>query len=281
MAYDISRLYRAVNNFYRISGMEIAVGDRDRHGLTSSRCEGCNFCSFIHKADGAISLCSASDIEHIYEMERTKRPVVYTCPLGIEEILLPIMRDGEIDGYLFSSLGVLDECGEGDERVAGLCREMLGVEGEELVAKIREMPHFTAAKRDAYLGILEALGRYIETEGLLPDKKQTIGELVKNFVKENISRKITLSEIGRSLHCSTVTVTEHFKREFGISVMQYVLKKRMEMSLGILSKSDSSISETARAVGFSDVEYFSRCFKKHYGLSPRDWKKEHSDAKTK
>ena len=278
MSYDVTKLYRAINNFYRISGMEIAVGDRNRHGLTSSRCDGCNFCGFVHSFPGALSICSSSDMEHIYEMERTHSPVVYTCPLGIEEVLLPIMRDGELDGYLFCSMGVLDECGDGDARAEELCRGALGISGDELLLKIRSMPHFTLAERDAYLGVLKALGRYIETEGLLPDKGQTIGQLVKNYIKENIKRKITLSDIARTLHCSTVTITEHFRREFGVSVMQYVLKKRMELAPIALSAEDTTIAEAARTVGFSDVEYFSRCFKRHFGLSPRDWKKAHEGA---
>lgn len=258
--------------------MEIAVGDADRRSITSARCEGCNFCSCVHSYPHAMEICSASDIEHIQLMERSCEPIIYTCPLGIEEMLLPIMREGELEGYLFCSMGVLDEGDGADGRVLELCRRALGRVDTELLQKIAEMPHFTLAERDAYFGILTALGRYIETERLLPDKKQTIAQLVKSYVKENLKRKITLSDIAWNLHCSTVTVTEHFRREMGISVMQYVMKKRMERAGDILKSGRLSVSDAAREVGFSDVEYFSRCFKRYWGASPRDWRRKHLDG---
>ena len=252
--------------------MEIAVGDSSHHSITSSRCAGCNFCVYVHSAPGALDICKRSDMEHIYEMERLCVPVQYTCPLGIEEILLPIMRDGELSGYVFCSMGVLDETG--DARVMELCRRELGISGEELLQKVELMPHFTREERNAYVGILTALCKYIETERLMPVREQTVGQLVKNYVKENIARKITLSDIAWNLHCSTVTLTEHFRREFGISIMQYVMKKRMELAESIMEKRQLSLGEIAITCGFSDVEYFSRCFKKHHGASPREWCKK-------
>ena len=42
--------------------------------------------------------------------------------------------------------------------------------------------------------------------------------------------RITLTDMSWNLHCSTVTLTEHFKKEFGITIMQYVAQKRMEMA---------------------------------------------------
>ena len=106
------------------------------------------------------------------------------------------------------------------------------------------------------------------------DGDMTIGQLVKSYVKHNISRKITLSDISWNLHYSTVTLTEHFKKEFGITIMEYVMKKRMEKAVKLLLHSDLSIREIAEECGFSDNEYFSRCFKNYHGTSPIAWRKK-------
>ena len=61
--------------------------------------------------------------------------------------------------------------------------------------------------------------------------------------------------------------------------MDYVMKKRMEKARRMLFNSELSIREIAEECGFSDNEYFSRCFKDYHGMSPTTWKKtQKSDA---
>ena len=50
--------------------------------------------------------------------------------------------------------------------------------------------------------------------------------------------------------------------------MEYVMKKRMAQAEKLLRETDQSVKEIALFCGFSDVEYFSRCFKKEHGCPP-------------
>ena len=102
----------------------------------------------------------------------------------------------------------------------------------------------------------------------------TIGQLTKGYVKENLDKKITLSDISWHLHCSTVTITEHFKREYGITVMEYVMHKRMRKAEQMLYNSELPIKDISEACGFPNMEYFSRSFKSVHGMSPRAWRQE-------
>ena len=108
---------------------------------------------------------------------------------------------------------------------------------------------------------------------MLSSDTESIGRLVKYYVKNNLTRKLTLADIAWNLHCSTVTLTEHFKEEFGITIMEYVTKKRMDLAEKILVATDEPLREVASRVGFSDVEYFSRTFKRFHGISPAAWRK--------
>ena len=117
------------------------------------------------------------------------------------------------------------------------------------------------------------MAEYIEKNDLLADHNKTLGELIKLYVKKNLHSKITLTDMSWNLHCSTVTLTEHFKKEFGITIMQYVTQQRMEQARELLLHSHASIGEIASSCGFSDVEYFSRTFKSIYGMSPNRWRK--------
>jgi AraC-like DNA-binding protein len=54
--------------------------------------------------------------------------------------------------------------------------------------------------------------------------------------------------------------------------MEYVLKKRMALAERFLLDTDEPLRSVAEAVGFSDVEYFSRTFKRTHGLPPAAWR---------
>jgi AraC-like DNA-binding protein len=127
---------------------------------------------------------------------------------------------------------------------------------------------------DRYLSLL---AEHIGSHHMLRSDRQTLGHLIQQYVKKNLSHKITLTDISRRLHCSTVTLTESFRREFGGTIMQYVLEERMKLARQLLSSTDQSIGIIADRCGFPDVEYFSRCFKQKEGISPSEWRRSHGN----
>ena len=102
------------------------------------------------------------------------------------------------------------------------------------------------------------------------------------FIKlpiEEIEKNLSSPDIDDSAW-ESVTVphdwaTGHdFKKEYDITIMEYVMKKRMEKAARLLLNSELSIREVAEECGFCDNEYFSRCFKNYHGTSPVSWRKQ-------
>ena len=63
-----------------------------------------------------------------------------------------------------------------------------------------------------------------------------------------------------------------FKDVTGDSVHKFLINYRMMRAKQLLANSDMSIKEIANQVGFNDNMYFSRAFKKHFGINPTDFK---------
>lgn len=267
-------LDRLLDSFYLISGMEISILDENFHSISTRRSERANLCSRLHKEKGMGEICKASDIEHLAKTRATQQHNVYTCPAGITEIILPIVRNERTRGYVIASMGINSTDVSDSELVNMICELLPTVDPENIMGYISEMKHLTEEEISAYSGILTLLVEHLACDETLFVEEESIGRLVKYYVKANLCRKITLSDIARSLHCSTVTLTEHFKREFGITVMEYVTAKRMQYSEKLLLSTDEPLSAVAALSGFSDVEYFSRTFKKHHGVSPAAWRRE-------
>jgi AraC-like DNA-binding protein len=144
----------------------------------------------------------------------------------------------------------------------------------KMPAKLADMVRYTEEEVCALCDTLTVFAAYFENSTQLLPNEKTIGQMVKSYIVQNLSKKITLSELSLHTHCSTVTLTEHFKDEYGITIMDYVMKKRMEKARRLLANSELSIREVAEECGFSDNEYFSRCFKEWHGAAPTVWKKK-------
>ena len=78
--------------------------------------------------------------------------------------------------------------------------------------------------------------------------------------------------MGESLYFSPVYADAVFKRETGVSIINYAILKKVEAAKSLLSEG-VSLKDVSEAVGFSDYNYFSRLFKKRTGYTPNAFRK--------
>ena len=257
-----------LHSFHTVSGMNISVLDRDFHTVYMIQSLDDTLCTEIHRNHKAIERCKAHDIEKLSIVKRELKPMLYTCPFGLAEAIVPILRDDVPIGYLFASLGVekgkeyniLSKC--------SFCR------AEKISLLIEKSCKRNENELASFFNILKIMADYLATDNSLTEGSKSIGALVKRYIKHNLSRKLTLPQIAKNLHCSTVTITEHFRREFGITINEYITRKRMELAQQLLLTTDMPLNQIASSSGFSDVEYFSRAFKKYHGESPARWRRK-------
>lgn len=274
---NIPELERLLYDFYQVSGLEVALVDSKLHNLLANRVPGKNYCAALHKFPKCLDICIRSDRERLQQVFESRRLLTYTCPFGIFEAIAPIMKNGEVEAYLFFAMGIEEREGCDAPPLNRALELAPALDADYLRQCIMKIPHYSRKRLEAYADLLLILAEYIEKTDLLTDHNKTLGELIKLYVKKNLGRKITLADMSWNLHCSTVTLTEHFKKEFGMTIMQYVTQKRMEQARKMLLSSDLSIGEIALMCGFPDVEYFSRTFKNIYGMSPNRWRRTQGD----
>lgn len=263
-------LEELIEDFYQISGIRLDIVDsRFRTVLVESGGSLQEFCTLVHTSENCLKTCLSSDKKAFLAAEKSGKTHVYTCPFGITEVMVPI-RDGmKIEGYFFVSFGTRE-----NER-ANAARKACAAVGcpeEKCLAALRTMPQYNEKTLKANLDFVELLAQHIGGHHLLETAKPTTGELIKRCI-DTADRKITLAELGKTLHRSTVTLTQCFRKEFGMSIMDYVAERRLENACRMLAETTDTVEEVAFRCGYGSAEYFSRCFTKVYGIPPRLWAK--------
>jgi AraC-like DNA-binding protein len=82
------------------------------------------------------------------------------------------------------------------------------------------------------------------------------------------SPSFNVESLAASLFMSRDTLIRKCKKEFGETPLNLIVMHRMQKAHDLLNQHTLSISEVAYACGFESLAYFSRSFKKHFGISP-------------
>lgn len=92
-------------------------------------------------------------------------------------------------------------------------------------------------------------------------------------IESDLSRDLTLRSLAELLGISAGYLSTIFRQETGKTVTEFVSEKRMEHAARLLRGSALQVQTVAQYCGISDVNYFSKLFKRHYGTTPREFRK--------
>lgn len=94
-----------------------------------------------------------------------------------------------------------------------------------------------------------------------------------NYINQNIKNKIVIKDIADNFYFNRFYIMKLFKKKLGISINEYINKKRIYDSLMQIKNTNDSFLTIALDNGFNSLEYFSETFKNVIGTPPRTYKK--------
>jgi AraC family transcriptional regulator, arabinose operon regulatory protein len=93
------------------------------------------------------------------------------------------------------------------------------------------------------------------------------------YLDRNSSEGVSLEDLAGFVGLSASHLSAEFSKHLGTPPMRYLLELRLTRAAYLLANANLSIAEVAREAGFRDPLYFSRQFKKRFGLSPRPYRR--------
>ena len=144
---------------------------------------------------------------------------------------------------------------------------------------LREMEQKNTGYEDvcqAYMEIL--IIRLMRTTTLaVPTEPQTISTnrqcaAVRRYIDLHFKEALTLEQLAEEGHMNKFYLSHSFKREYGISPINYMISRRIDESKYLLAETDLSMSQIAQLLGFSSPSYFSQIFHRTQGISPKEYR---------
>lgn len=94
-----------------------------------------------------------------------------------------------------------------------------------------------------------------------------------DYVSDHLHNRILLEDVADHLQMSTAYLSRLFKSEVGMNFIDYVHQKKAEAAANLLRLSKYSDLEISNLLCFSSQSYFIKVFKKHMGITPKEFKK--------
>lgn len=124
-----------------------------------------------------------------------------------------------------------------------------------------------------FVGEVYKFCAYERTPQLSANEAQKIVKLKKVFeiIENNVADPPSLEQLARSIGLSPRYFCRFFKEATHQTPMEYIGFYRIEQACYEMSATDKNVTEIAAELGFADVNYFIRCFKKYKGVTPKQY----------
>lgn len=112
---------------------------------------------------------------------------------------------------------------------------------------------------------------YVQNNPVVKKEETTLYQAVSLYIEEHLDEDLSLDNLSRKFYVSKYHIAHVFKENLGMSIHQYITKKRLRLCQEAI-RGTMSITEAYQAFGFGDYSSFYRAFKKEYGISPKDFR---------
>lgn len=206
----------------------------------------------------------------IYKALKYKKAFGGLCINGVYEYIRPVLINNDVACVIFIG-NILPE-GERSERIKKIIAD------EADLFETMET-NFGFEKCDVVAQIIEGYIKMVIELFPLEDAGDKYSQVIQNlktYIEENLECKIDLSVLAGVFHYNQKYLGRLFKQKTGQSFCEYINHRRLVRAKVLLKETNESVITISEKLGFNNVTYFNRLFKRYYNVSPTVYRQNHN-----
>ena len=255
MNVNLQKMQELLHDFYNLTGIKICIYDSAENELCYYPEKLSPFCRLLREDAAADEACRACDRKAFAACKKSHRRAVYTCHAGLLECFSPILYHEKIIGYIV--IGQIRTQAEAPAHI-----------GEALRPLYEALPALPMGKINSAIHILDACAGYEYLKTLVSNYDERIDARIAAFIEEHLSDELSVAVLCKKFYLSRTELYSLFKEYFGATPADFIKERRLQKACRLLEQTRLPIGAVAEQCGIPDYNYFSKQFKKMFGITP-------------
>lgn len=231
-------------------------------------------CDCAKSTEKGFKLCLSCKHLTIEKAKAKQRAFFGECPIGLSEIVYPVVVDSRVICVVY----VGNLCFDEEKMLESIQKtaKITGIDTEPLTEEIKNTEK--SGTYEYYMSKAKAVGSYIKMLYNLKrfaadERKHWIVEAFMKYADTYYYRNINISFLSKLYEVNEKYAGRIFKQQTGMSFSMYLNKLRIERAKCMLRESNENILEISLDCGYNNIAYFNRVFKQYSGMSPREYRR--------
>lgn len=137
--------------------------------------------------------------------------------------------------------------------------------------RLADIPSIHQLQYNMLMDFTEQMGKSKLPQGISSEIHQCL-----QFISQHTNENIGVDDLADHIHRSRSYVSRKFKEEMGFNLNTFIMRCKLEEAKSLLTYTNKSLSEISSYLCFANQSYFQRVFKKKYGITPNEYRKQSS-----
>ena len=273
--YNIDKIRDFLNDFYKITGLTISIWDSEMNQMAYQPARMADFCRLIKSSPLGKKRCLASDRQVCQQCSKERCSVTHKCHAGLTDTAVPLILDDTILGYIM--FGQVRDKNFPEITTEDLKRlgADLNLPVSRLLTSYQHLESFDTEIIHSAANILSAAILSLYRDHFIHFTENELVSAIDDYIRKNLADPISIDAICHEFQIKRNRLYSLWNKWFGKTIGEHILELRMKEARNLLVNTDTKISSLCILTGIPDYNYFSKVFKKFYGLSPREYRKQY------
>lgn len=269
---ELNTLKSVMRDFYAVTKVRSSIYDGNYQKILSYPDEHTPICSIMHGRADTLAHCKYSNLRAFKQCEKEKGTIVYTCHLGLSEVVAPLWDNNIIIGYImFGQLTCSPPPGNLLENIREKCNQY-NLQIDNLEEIISQISYRNNEELHSLARLMEACTYYIMHHEIVRLNRNGFILKLDEYIEKHLTEKITVPELCEEFLTSRTKLYETFSDTLNMSLGRYIKLKRIERAKFLLAETNDPLSVIVAETGLGEYNYFCSVFKKETGITANQYR---------